>query len=141
MIAKTETEKRAYILLSKVILDENSRTNFVDELIKNITDETQKNYAKEQITLYVNNSYYNLFSDEKTAETTKVDNLISNESYQQYAQFNPQINGVSLTDKERVMSFVTSGGTDFQKTELKDIYATVNSNNDDMFNGKKQFNG
>ena len=59
----------------------------------------------------------------------------------QYLNYNPQINGVSIKGKDRIYNYNTSGVTDTQLTSLRSLFSPVNSNNFNLiFNGKKQFN-
>ena len=70
------------------------------------------------------------FTNKKNESTSKT-----------FETYNPQIDGFSINNRERVMDFVTSGETAAQKTAIKDIYSTTNTNNDiTIYNGKKQFN-
>jgi hypothetical protein len=59
----------------------------------------------------------------------------------QYLNYNPQINGVSIKGKDRIYNYNTSGVTDTQLTSLRSLFSPINSNNFNLiFNGKKQFN-
>ena len=58
-----------------------------------------------------------------------------------YVNYNPQINGISIKGKDRIYNFTTSGVTNTQLSSLRDLFSSVNTNNDNQtFNGKKQFN-
>jgi hypothetical protein len=59
---------------------------------------------------------------------------------QQYLNYNPQINNSTIKEP-RVYNFTTSGVTNTQLTSLRNLFSSVNTNDDNnTFNGKKQFN-
>ena len=129
-----------YTLFSNDILDDNKLQDFKNKLLVNV--ESNSVALATNIINSVTTNWKTIFKTEKDEELKKINDFIQSQQYSEYSNFNPQINGVSLSTRARNMDFITTGGSDTQKSEIKKFYSTQNSNNDNtIFNGKKQFNG
>ena len=131
-----------YTLFSTEILDANKLTNLQNRLVENVPP----NYTAATISLISNhlNFYWvPMFSAEKAKEKQYFTDLKNSPQISPFLNYNPtDASSVSLTTKDRVMSFVTSGATQEMKTAYSNILSTVNTNEDTtVFNGKKQFDG
>ena len=82
------------------------------------------------------------FANEKTDENIFYTNLINtNQEYKTYLLFNPQRNGLSLSQKVRTFDFSNLVQGDPEKEIITNLYKGVNVNNDvTTFNGKINFN-
>jgi hypothetical protein len=133
-------DKYAYILFSNIILKSENIPTFVDDFCKNVQEEYLES-SKEFVTDFITYFWEPEFSEEKYEEEVRFTNKKNETTSKTFETYNPQIDGFSINNRERVMDFVTSGETASQKTAIKDIYSTTNTNNDiTIYNGKKQFN-
>jgi len=119
--------------------DSTKNQQFIDTLTTNLIPSTSGNVIS-----IVTQTTSNVTTILDTWNTTIVQSFTEfkkEPETQQYLNYNPQINGVSIKGKDRIYNYNTSGVTDTQLTSLRALFSTVNSNNDKTtFNGKKQFN-
>jgi hypothetical protein len=137
-----------YTLLSNVVINNNTRPELIDALVKNVQTE-HYNSAKLFVTNFITNNWLFDFTTEKNAEEESIIDFKSTLQYKFYSKYNPtDTTGRSLSTRQRVMSFTTVSPNDpltsvnYWRTEaIKDIYRTENTTVDPaIFNGKKQFN-
>jgi hypothetical protein len=136
-----DTDKYVYTIFSSQILDTTKRTKFINALTNNIQSEYIEN-SKNFLNIFLSQNWDITFKALKDAEDNSVVQLKSTTEYKTFENFNPlDDNGVSLTNKQRIMNFTTENPYWWINQALKDVYSTVNTNNDiNLFNGKKQFN-
>jgi hypothetical protein len=129
-----------YTLFSDVFLDSNKKQNFKNLLCQNLTSTTSQ-ITTDAISTIVD-SYVSRFLSEYTSETAHFTQLInSNQEYKTYYQFNPQRNGLSLSQKTRIFDFSTFEQTDPDKEKISNLYKSINLNDDiTSFNDKINFN-
>jgi hypothetical protein len=127
-----------YMVFGKTILDTAKKEKFIADITKNITKEEDKPFATAIVTSTIN-GWTPSFKSQKEFEKEFLATQKEEFQFGGYENFNPQVNGVSIKDKDRPTSFVTGSNAVFD-TALKNIYASVNSGPADKFNGKKQFN-
>lgn len=135
-------DKFVYTIFCNEMLTSNGRENFVNALVNNVQSEYVQN-SKTIINDFINNNWKKTFEDLKKAEIKSVKDFKGTQEYKVFENFNPlDSNGVSLTNKDRLMEFTTQGaGVNGVQQGIKDVYSSVNTNNDiNLFNGKKQFN-
>jgi len=129
-----------YTLFSDNILDSNKRQKLKESLCENLTSDTAQ-ITRDAVTTILD-GYVTKFLQEKTEENIFYTNLINlNQEYKTYLLFNPQRNGLSLSQKVRTFDFsnLTQGTTEVGI--ITDLYKTVNVNQDvQTFNGKVNFN-
>jgi hypothetical protein len=128
-----------YTLFSNDILDTNKKQNFINNLKKNIST-GQTEIINTVITDRVE-EYSTIFNLEKEETTKAFDLIINGPNYLSYKNYNPQdSNGKAVKGLERNANFVTSGGTITQEDFIRNLYSSVNINNDNTsFNDKKTF--
>jgi len=133
-----EYNNRTFTLLSKVFLDIDLRNNFKSKLTENLSSSSSGTTVG-----LVDNICENLatiFDEEYNLWLTQFNTFIEGTDYQTYKDYNPQVNGITISNKERLFTFNTSGATETQGTQIKSIYQTVNENSDlSTYNGKKIF--
>jgi hypothetical protein len=129
-----------YTLFSEDIIDSNKKQKFKNDLCNNLTSET-KQITIDSISQTVD-AYVDRFTSEKISENNYFTQLInSNQEYKTYYQFNPQRNGLSLSQKTRIFDFSTFEQTDPDKEKISNLYKSVNLNDDiTSFNDKINFN-
>jgi hypothetical protein len=137
-----------YTLLSNIVLNNNTRPELIDALVKNVQPE-HYNSTKLFVTNFITNNWLFEFTTEKNAESESLTDFKSTTQYKFYSKYNPTDSvGRSLSTRQRVMGFTTIAqdapltSVNYWRTEaIKDIYRTVNTIvNPAIFNGKKQFN-
>jgi hypothetical protein len=137
-----------YTLLSNIVLNNNTRPELIDALVKNVQPE-HYNSTKLFVTNFITNNWLFEFTTEKNAESESLTDFKSTPQYKFYSKYNPTDSvGRSLSTRQRVMGFTTIAqdapltSVNYWRTEaIKDIYRTVNTIVDPaIFNGKKQFN-
>jgi hypothetical protein len=128
-----------YTLFSNDLIDENKKTTFITNLKKNIST-GQTGIIDSVIEIQVNN-LSGKFKLEKDETKKSFDSILSSSQYQPYKNYNPQdSSGNAVKGVERLANFVTSGGTDTQKSYIEVLYASTNQNTDDTtFNDKITF--
>jgi len=129
-----------YSLFSDVFLDSNKKQTFKNLLCQNLTSPT-KQITIDAISEIVD-GYVGKINTEYIEENIHFTNLINtNTEYKTYMLFNPQRNGVSLSQKTRIFDFSTFEQTDPDKEKITNLYKTINLNdNVSSFNGKINFN-
>jgi len=131
-------QNRTFTLLSKVFLDIDLRNNLVSKLTENLSSSSSG--VTVGIVTNVCENLANKFNDEYNLWLTQYNTFIEGTEYQVYKDYNPQVDGITISNKERLFTFTTSGGTSTQGNQIKVIYQTVNENNDTTtYNGKKIF--
>jgi hypothetical protein len=137
-----ESDSYVYTLLSGKILDQTKRQNFEKKLVENINP-SLSGTAFVVVKNYIDNVYLDIFQKEKIKEKEFFNQFKSSPQVSQFLNYNPvDSSNTSLTTKERVMSFVTSGETQDMINAFNNILSTQNLNeNYTYFNGKKQFDG
>jgi hypothetical protein len=130
-----------YTIFSTIILDETKKETFRQDLVKNVTpDETE--IALSEVDRVISNFWVPFFTNEKSAEDEFLQEFKNNPTFAEFQNFNPQSNGVSVTQKTRNMNFSTAPGPIDLTSQFKDVTSNVNYDNDPVtFNGKKQFDG
>jgi hypothetical protein len=119
-------------------LNNSKKEKFITDITKNITKEVDKPFATAIVTAKVN-GWIESFKKQKDFEKEFLSTQREEFNFGGYPNFNPQINVISLKDKDRPMSFVT-GTNSTLDSAIKEIYSSVNSGAANKFNGKKQFN-
>jgi len=135
-------DKYVYTIFSNEIIESNRREKFVNALVNNVQSEYVQN-SKTIIEDFINNNWKKTFDDLKKAEIKSIKDFKGTQEYKAFENFNPlDEDGVSLTNKNRIVEFTTQGGgANGVQQGIADVYSTVNTNNDiNLFNGKKQFN-
>jgi hypothetical protein len=134
-------DKNNYTILSNIILNTSKRLGFIDSLVNNVQSE-HYDASRAHITNFLTNNWDVTFLALKNIEVTNSESIINNPTYKDYQNFNPlDGNNKSLDNKERLFDFTTVDPDPINVKAIKDIYSTVNTNNDiSIFNGKKQFN-
>jgi hypothetical protein len=127
-----------YMMFQNILLNNSKKEKFITDITKNITKEVDKPFATAIVTAKVN-GWIEAFKKQKDFEKEFLSTQREEFNFGGYPNFNPQINGISLRDKDRPMSFVT-GPNSTLDSAIKDIYSSVNSGPANKFNGKKQFN-
>jgi len=124
-----------FTLFCNEIIDNNSRQSLINNLTLNlVSDTTQLTKSIVENTI---NGLVTSFTNEKTAQTNKVDTFFNSPDYLIYKNYNPQVSNQSLVGKTRNFSYTTAGATSTQNQNLKNLYSTVNVNLDKTtFNGK-----
>jgi len=130
-----------YTIFSTIILDETKKETFRQDLVKNvIPDETE--VALSEVDRVISNFWVPFFTNEKSAEDEFLQEFKNNPTFAEFQNFNPQSNGVSVTQKTRNMNFSTAPGPIDLTSQFKDVTSNVNYDDDPAtFNGKKQFDG
>ena len=128
-----------YTLFSNDLIDENKKQTFITNLKKNISTaqtETISSVIKNQVDNLSQN-----FKIEKDETKKSFDSILSSAEYLVYKNYNPQdSSGGAVKGVERLANFVTSGGTNTQKSYIEVLYASTNQNTDDTtFNDKITF--
>jgi hypothetical protein len=140
-IAFQYLDNLAYTLFSEIILDTTKKSSFVESIIKDVNEDfttTCENIVNEFLDTY----WIEIFTAEKDYEKEFIDSTRNGNDYKIYSDYNPQVNGVSVSTKERKMSFATTGNSANYETAYNNIKSSQNSNSDvTTFNGKKQYNG
>jgi hypothetical protein len=127
-----------YMMFQNILLNNSKKEKFITDITKNITKEVDKPFATAIVTAKVN-GWIESFKKQKDFEKEFLSTQRDEFNFGGYPNFNPQINGISLRDKDRPMSFVT-GPNPTLDSAIKEIYSSVNSGPANKFNGKKQFN-
>jgi hypothetical protein len=132
-----------YTILSNVIINNSKRKDFFDYLVKD-TQSEYKNIARNLIKDFVENNWLFEFTVEKNAEQEFLTDFTTTTEYQSYIKYNPTVEGVSVTTRQRDFTFTTDAPFNavnyYRRLALENIYKTVNTdNNINIFNGKKQF--
>lgn len=136
-----KAECRFFTLMSKIILDDNSRQKFVSEIVTNdIKDKRVDGYLLSEYTQFYfdnqKNDYYKQEYDleQKIVGVFKTD--VYNPNYEKWQPFDKP--------KGKIRKFEFSGQVDGTQTQIdyfKDLYKDGNSNtNKRTFNGKNKFN-
>ena len=129
-----------YTFFSKIILDETLRQTFIQQLIKDVSEdvrETAKDFVEN-----ICDEWFEDFTLERNEELLLIQQFENKPDYLQFKNFNPTRDGKQLTSKKRVMTFKTGQGDTYLQSLFRDITSSVNYNDSlAVFNGKKQFNG
>jgi hypothetical protein len=119
--------------------DNTKRQQFISGLTINLIPSTSGSVIS--IVTQETNNLTTAFDNWNTQILKNFNEFKGSPEVNQYLNYNPQINGVSIKGKDRIYNYNTSGVTDTQLTSLRSLFSPVNSNNDNQtFNGKKQFN-
>ena len=82
------------------------------------------------------------FQTELSKEKSDFNTFKQGSNIQNKLNYNPQVNGTSITTRERKMNFSTSGNTSPYEQPFNNIKTTQNTNNDvSTYNGKKAYYG
>ena len=132
-----------YLFFSEDIIDPDLRTVFIDSITINTLSAVDDPQPVAQIVEDIVNGLAVKFQLQKDSEQIIYEDWEQSNEYLTFNQFNPvDINGVSLNTKERKMFF--SNNTDIPQNygeEIKNVYKTINVNNDiDTYVGKVTFN-
>lgn len=120
--------------------DSTKRQQFIDTLTTNLIPSTSGNVIS--IVTQTTSNVTTLLDTWNTAITESFTTFKNLPEVNKYTTYNPtSSDGVSIKGQERLFNYTTSGVTDTQLTSLRELFSTVNSNNDkQFFIGKKQFN-
>jgi hypothetical protein len=130
-------DKMLFVCLSKLLLNDNDKTKFLDDLIKRMNpEENIKDDVTSRINVYLND-LTTAWKKEIEAEKTFFKKIMEGDYNKEFKEWKPFVK-----DKKRKFSFTDQGqATNQDKGRLKNIYKNGNSNNDSkVFNGKNKFN-
>ena len=124
-----------YTLFSDDIIDTFKRQTFITNLCQNISSNSFENHITEIV-----NQLALIYGQESIQ--SQIYNNWSSEVFNYYKNYNPVdiFDGKSLNQKERKMTYSNLNVSQNYIEELKKIYSSVNSNDNQItFNGKKTF--
>jgi hypothetical protein len=133
------TDDYAFTLFSHIIL--NNKQLFIDELVKDV-DIVYYETAKTVIKNFLDDNWIPTFQTELSKEKSDFDTFKQTPNIQNNLNYNPQVNGTSITTRDRKTNFSTSGNSAPYEQPFQNIKSTQNTNNDIItFNGKKVYYG
>jgi hypothetical protein len=120
--------------------DSTKKQQFINTLTTNLIAGTSGSVIS--IVTQTTNSVTAILDTWNTAIIESFNTFKGTPEVNKYITYNPtSSNGVSIKGQERLFNYTTSGVTGTQLTGLRELFSTVNSNNDKTtFNGKIQFN-
>ena len=131
----------AYTLFSEIILNTEKRPKFVESITKDV-NEDYKEKSEKVVNDFLDTYWIEIFTAQKEYETEYLNSVRDSSDYKIYSDYNPQVNGSSISLPERKMSFATTGTSTNYETAFNSIKSSQNSNSDQKtYNGKKQYNG
>jgi hypothetical protein len=137
--AMTYSDEYAFTLFSHIIL--NNKQQFVDEITKDV-DIVYFETAKTIVTNFLDDVWIPIFQTELSTEKSDFNTFKSGSDIQNKLNYNPQVNGTSITTRDRKTDFSTSGNSATYEQPFQNIKSTQNTNNDIItFNGKKAYYG
>jgi hypothetical protein len=138
----TDGEVLVYTLFSEDILDLDLRYTMMERLIENTIDDGTLTISIDAIVIEILNGLDTKFQQEKADETLFKDTWL-NDGFTYYEEYNPQDStGFALKQKERKMFYSNEDPAPQEYgEELKNIFKTININNDyTTYVGKVKFN-
>jgi len=135
---ENEYDNRFYTIFSDSIIPTEKRETFIDSLMLNVSNLFGIRNNLEEIV----NTLAQKYNNEKLFKNNEFLNYLQSSDYTQFSNYNPfDFNdGVSLNTRERVMNFSDQGVGQQYYEEIKNIYKTVNTNqNSQTYLGKKTF--
>jgi hypothetical protein len=136
----SDTNNLLFTLFYDDLKDSTKKEQFIKDLTTNLIPSSSAETIS-SVNMTVNTIIMPTLDSWNSAVVQTFDDLKKEPETQQYLNYNPQINNSSIKGIPRVYNFTTSGVTDTQLTSLRNLFSSVNTNNDNnTFNGKKQFN-
>jgi hypothetical protein len=137
--AMAYSDSYVFTLFSHIIL--NNKQQFVDEISKDV-DIVYLETAKTIVTNLLDDVWIPIFQTELSTEKSDFNTFKLGSNIQNKLNYNPQVNGTSITTRDRKTDFSTSGNSAPYEQPFQNIKSTQNTNNDIItFNGKKVYYG
>jgi hypothetical protein len=137
--AMAYSDSYVFTLFSHIIL--NNKQQFVDEISKDV-DIVYLETAKTIVTNLLDDVWIPIFQTELSTEKSDFNTFKLGSNIQNKLNYNPQVNGTSITTRDRKTDFSTSGNSAPYEQPFQNIKSTQNTNNDIItFNGKKAYYG